>query len=81
MPGFEAAAWYGLGAPKATPADVIATLDKTLRAALAEPDMQSHLIALGAVPMPMTAAAFGAFVAAETEKWGNVIRAGNIHAD
>jgi tripartite-type tricarboxylate transporter receptor subunit TctC len=78
VPGYEAGGWYGMGAPKNTPADIIDKLNKEINAALADPKMIAALAGLGAVPMPMTPAEFGNFLAAETEKWGKVIRAANI---
>jgi tripartite-type tricarboxylate transporter receptor subunit TctC len=81
VPGYEASGWYGIGAPRNTPADIIDRLNKEINAALADPKMEARLADLGAVPMPMTPAEFGEFIAAETEKWGKVIRAANIKAD
>jgi tripartite-type tricarboxylate transporter receptor subunit TctC len=78
VPGYEASGWYGLGAPKATPAEIVTSLNTAIAAALAEPEMMTRLADLGAVPMPSTPAEFGAFLAADTEKWGKVIRAANI---
>ncbi len=76
--GYEASVWYGLGAPKNTPAEIVDKLNKEINAALADPKFKARLADLGGVPMSMTAAEFGKFVAAETEKWGEVIRAANI---
>jgi tripartite-type tricarboxylate transporter receptor subunit TctC len=78
VPGYEASGWYGLGAPKATPAEIVTSLNTALTAALAEPEMKTRLADLGAVPMTSTPAEFGAFLTADTEKWGKVIRAANI---
>ena len=78
VPGYEASGWYGLGAPKATSAEIVTSLNTAMSAALAEPEMKTRLTDLGAVPMPSTPAEFGAFLAADTEKWGKVIRAANI---
>jgi len=81
LPGYEASGWYGVGAPKNTSVEIIDSLDKEITAALAEPEMKTRLGDIGAVPMPMSSAAFGSFIAAETEKWGKVIRAANIKPD
>jgi tripartite-type tricarboxylate transporter receptor subunit TctC len=81
VPGYEAVGWYGVGAPKGTPPDVIAKLNGALTAALAEPDPKARLADLGVEPMPMTAAQFADFIAAENEKWGKVIRAADIKLD
>jgi tripartite-type tricarboxylate transporter receptor subunit TctC len=81
VPGYEASQWYGIGAPKNTPADVVATLNKEINAALADPRMKARLADLGGVPTPMTPAEFAKLISDETEKWGKVVRAGNIKAD
>ena len=78
VPGYEASAWYGMGVPKNTPAEIIEKLNKEINAGLADPKIKAQLSDLGAVPMPMTPGEFGEFIAAETEKWGKVIRAANI---
>jgi tripartite-type tricarboxylate transporter receptor subunit TctC len=78
VPGYEASGWYGIGASKNTPADIVASLNTAMNSALAEADMKSRLNELGAVPMPTTPAEFASFLAADTEKWGKVIRAANI---
>jgi tripartite-type tricarboxylate transporter receptor subunit TctC len=81
MPGYEASQWYGVGAPKDTPAEVIDKLNKEINAVAADPPIKARLASLGVDPMSMTSAAFGKFIAAETEKWGKVIRALNITAE
>jgi tripartite-type tricarboxylate transporter receptor subunit TctC len=81
VPGYEASGWYGLGAPRDTPADIIDTLHREISAALTDPAMKTQLANVGAVPMPMTPADFGKFLTAETEKWGKLIRADNIKVD
>lgn len=77
LPGYEASAWYGIGVPKGTPTEIIDRLNREINAALAESKMKARLIEI-AVPTPMTVADFATFTAAETEKWGKVIRAANI---
>jgi tripartite-type tricarboxylate transporter receptor subunit TctC len=79
--GYEASQWYGIGVPKDTPADVVAKLNSEINAALADPKMKVRLADLGSVPTPMTPAQFGKHIADETEKWGKVVRAGNIKAE
>ena len=81
VPGYEARLWHGVGAPKNTPNEIVDKLNKEINAGLADPNMKARLADLGAVPMPMTPAEFGKFMADETEKWGKVIRAANIKAD
>jgi tripartite-type tricarboxylate transporter receptor subunit TctC len=81
VPGYEASGWFGLGAPKNTPAPIIDTLNGEIDAELADPTMKARIADLGGSPMSMTPTAFGKFVADETEKWGKVIRAANIKAE
>jgi tripartite-type tricarboxylate transporter receptor subunit TctC len=81
VPGYEASFWYGVGVPKNTPAEIVNKLNEAINAGLADPTIKARLADLGGVPMPMWPAEFGKFIAEETEKWGNVIRALNIKAD
>ena len=78
VPGYEASAWYGIGAPRNTPAEIIDKLNREINAALADPKMKARLADLGGTPLPMSPADFGKLIADETEKWGKVIRAANI---
>ncbi len=77
----EATVWWGLNAPKGTPAAVIEKLNAALNQALADPTVKTRLAELGASATPGTAADFGKFVDAETAKWSKVIKAANIQAD
>ncbi len=81
VPGYEASSWYGVGAPKNTPAEIVEKLNKEINAALADTNLEARLSDLGAVPMPMAPAAFGKFIADETEKWAKVIKFANIKAE
>jgi tripartite-type tricarboxylate transporter receptor subunit TctC len=81
VPGYEASTWFGIGAPKATPAEIVEKLNKEINASLADPKLQARLADLGGTPLVGSPAAFGKLIAEETEKWGNVIRALNIKAD
>jgi tripartite-type tricarboxylate transporter receptor subunit TctC len=81
VPGYEASSWYGVGAPRGTPAAVIAKLNQEINAALSDPRIQARLADLGGIPIGGSPADFGKLIADETEKWGNVIRALNIKAD
>jgi len=81
LPGFEASAWGGLGAPRNTPAKIIDTLNKEVNAALADPTMKARLADLGGAVLALSPAEFGKLIADETEKWGKVIRAANIKAE
>jgi tripartite-type tricarboxylate transporter receptor subunit TctC len=74
VPGYEASSWHGLGAPRKTPAEIIDKLNKTLNAVLAEPQNQKRLADVGGIPMPLSPAAFGEFIAEETKKWARVIK-------
>jgi tripartite-type tricarboxylate transporter receptor subunit TctC len=78
LPGYEARTWAGVGAPKGTPTAVIARLGREIRAVLAEPAIEARLADLGTVPMPLNAQEFAAFIAAESQKWGKVVRVANI---
>jgi tripartite-type tricarboxylate transporter receptor subunit TctC len=78
VPGYDAIGWYGIGAPKRTPAEIIDKLNKETNAILADPKFRSQLAVLGAVPMSMARAEFEKFIAEETEKWGREIRAASI---
>jgi len=81
VPGYEASTWWGFGAPRSTPAAIVETLNREVNAALADARIKARLADLGSVPMPMSPADFGKLIAAETEKWGKVVRAANIKAD
>jgi tripartite-type tricarboxylate transporter receptor subunit TctC len=78
VPGYESSAWLGLGAPKKTPAEIINKLNREINAALADPKIKARLADLGGMVLSGSPADFGKFIAAETEKWGKVIRAANI---
>jgi len=80
VPGYEASIWFGVGAPRNTPVEIVDKLNKEINAGLADPKIKARLTDLGGVPMPMTSAEFGKFVADEVEKWGKVVRAANIKA-
>jgi tripartite-type tricarboxylate transporter receptor subunit TctC len=81
VPGYEAVGWYGIGAPKDTPAPIIAALNGALTAALGEAEAKARLADLGVEPMPMTPAQFTKFTITENEKWEKVIRAADIRLD
>jgi tripartite-type tricarboxylate transporter receptor subunit TctC len=81
LPGFEASNWFGVVAPKNTPPDIIATLNREMNAALAEPDIKARLADLGLVPLAGSPADFAEFIAAEAEKWSKVIRTANIKVE
>jgi len=78
VPGFEATTWQGIGAPKKTPAEIVARLNKEINAAIADPEIKAKLAKLGGTPMPMSPAECDRFVVAQTEKWAKVIRENKI---
>jgi tripartite-type tricarboxylate transporter receptor subunit TctC len=78
VPAYEASVWFGATAPKNTPAAIVDTLNTAINAGLADPTLKARLVELGGIPMPMSPADFGTFIAAETEKWGKVIKFANI---
>jgi tripartite-type tricarboxylate transporter receptor subunit TctC len=81
VPGFEASQWYGVGAPKNTPAGIVDQLNREINAALADANMKARIADLGCSGLPGSPAEFGQLIAADTEKWAKVIRAANIKAD
>ena len=74
VPGYEATSWYGVGAPKGTPAEIIEKLNREVNAILAEPKVKARFLELGASLLPGSPAEFGKLVADETEKWGKVVK-------
>jgi tripartite-type tricarboxylate transporter receptor subunit TctC len=72
--GYEASGWFGIGAPKGTPPEIVDTLNREINAGLADPGIASRYVELGSMPMPLSPAGFGAHVAAETEKWARVVK-------
>ncbi|MGB6537404.1 MAG: tripartite tricarboxylate transporter substrate binding protein [Xanthobacteraceae bacterium] len=78
VPGYEGSGWLGVGAPKGTPADIIATLNRDINAVIVDPKMRARLVGLGIEQKPMTPAQFGALCADATEKWAKVIKFAKI---
>ena len=78
VPGYEVSAWYGVGAPKGTPAEVIDKLNSVINAGLADPKLKARLAEVGGTVFALSPAGFGQFIADETEKWAKVIRTANI---
>ena len=76
--GIKSSQWYGVGAPKNTPAEIIDKLNKEINAGLADPNMKARLAALGGMPLIGSSIDFGKLIADETEKWGKVVRLANI---
>jgi tripartite-type tricarboxylate transporter receptor subunit TctC len=81
VPGYEATAWFGIGAPKGTPSEIVDKLNTEVNAGLVDAKIKERLADLGGEPMPMSPAEFAKFIADETEKWGKVVRAAGIKAE
>ena len=81
VPGYEASAWIGVGAPRDTPAEIVDRLNKAINAGLADATMKARFTELGGTAAPGTPAEFSQFIASETEKWSRVIKFANIKAD
>jgi tripartite-type tricarboxylate transporter receptor subunit TctC len=79
--GYEARTWAGVGVPRGTPTDIIVRLNREINDGLANPTIRARLADIGTIPMMLTPQEFGAFVAAETEKWGKVVRSAGIKPD
>jgi tripartite-type tricarboxylate transporter receptor subunit TctC len=81
LPGYEASAWYGVGAPKNTPAEIIDRLNKEINAGLADPKMKVRLAELGGTVLLGSPADFGRLIAEETEKWAKVVKFSGARPD
>jgi tripartite-type tricarboxylate transporter receptor subunit TctC len=81
VPGYEASAFWGVGAPRNTPAEIIDKLNKEINAGLAEPKIRARFADLGSTVLPGSPGDFGKLIADETEKWAKVIRAANLRAE
>jgi tripartite-type tricarboxylate transporter receptor subunit TctC len=81
VPGYEASALFGVGVPRNTPKEIIEKLNKEINAVLAEPAIKARLIDLGGEPLIGPPDAFGAMIAAETEKWEKVVKSAGVHVD
>jgi tripartite-type tricarboxylate transporter receptor subunit TctC len=81
VPGYEASTWFGVGAPKNTPSQIIDKLNEAINAGLGDPKMKTRLADLGGTPLVGSPADFGKHIADETEKWGKVVKFVGIKAD
>ena len=81
VPGYEASSWFGVAAPKSTPAAIVETLNREINAGLADLKIRGRLDDMGGMVLAGSPADFGKLIADETEKWGKVIRAANIKAE
>jgi tripartite-type tricarboxylate transporter receptor subunit TctC len=78
LPGYEARTWAGVGVPNGTPPEIIARLNREINAGLANPTITARLAEVGTIPMILTAAEFGALIAAESDKWAKVVKFAGI---
>jgi len=78
VPGYEASSWFGIGAPKSTPPEIVDRLNKEANAGLADPQLAARLADLGGTVLALSPADFGKLIAGETEKWANVIKFAGI---
>ena len=81
VPGYEASNWYGVGAPKDTPAEIIDKLNKEINVGLTEPRIKARIADLGGTVFAGSPADFGKLIAEETEKWGKVVKFAGIKAE
>jgi tripartite-type tricarboxylate transporter receptor subunit TctC len=81
VPGFEASSWFGIAAPKETPADIVALINRETNAGLADPTIKARLDDMGGMALTSSAADFGKLITDETDKWGKVIRDAGIKAE
>jgi tripartite-type tricarboxylate transporter receptor subunit TctC len=78
VPGYEASTWFGVGAPKGTPRDIIDKVNKEINAILVDPKLKAQFADMGATPLVLSPNELRRLIAEETEKWGKVIRTANI---
>jgi len=81
LPGYEATVWFGIGAPRSTPAEIVDRLNKEINAGLADQRLNARLAELGGTALVVSAAELGKLFAEDTEKWGKVVRAANIRPE
>ena len=81
VPGYEASPWWGVGAPKNTPSEVIDKLNNEINAALADSGVKARFAELGASVIAGSPADFGKLIADETDKWGKVVKFAGVKAE
>jgi len=81
VPGYEASGWFGVGAPKATPAEIVEKLNKEINAGLADPKIKARLADLGGAVLALSPAGFEKLIADETEKWAKVVKFAGLKPD
>jgi tripartite-type tricarboxylate transporter receptor subunit TctC len=74
VPGYEVSSWFAIGAPKATPAEIVDKLNAEINAGLADPKTKVRIAEMSSAPLPLTPAALGKLIADETEKWAKVVK-------
>jgi tripartite-type tricarboxylate transporter receptor subunit TctC len=81
VPGYQATVFYGMSAPKDTPPEIVATLNKAINDVLGDPKLIARFAEIGGVPTPMTPEAYGKYIAAETERWRKVVEFAGVSVD
>ena len=81
VPGYETSVFYGMSAPKGTPPEIVATLNKAVNEVLKDPKLIARFADIGGVPKPMTSEEYGKLIAAETEKWRKVVEFAGVSVD
>jgi tripartite-type tricarboxylate transporter receptor subunit TctC len=81
VPGYEASGWFGVGAPRDTPVEIIDKLNKEINAGVADPKMKARLADLGGIPLTGSPSDFGKLIVEETEKWGKVVKLSGAKLD
>ena len=81
MPGYEATAWFGAGAPRATPVEIVDKLNSEINACLADPKLKARIAELGGIAITGSPADFGRLIVEETEKWAKVVKFSGAKAE
>ncbi len=81
LPGYEASQWYGISAPRNTPAEIVERLNREINAAFTDNAMQSRFAAVSGDPLPGAPASFGKLIADETEKWAKVVKSARLKVE
>jgi tripartite-type tricarboxylate transporter receptor subunit TctC len=81
VPGFESFAWFGVGAPKGTPVEIVDRLNREINAGLADPKISARIFELGGETLPGSSEEFGGLIASETKKWAQVVKFGGVKVE